>query len=174
MKLFSATILSVALVLTSLAMAQIRPVSGKVFTPDSSIEKPSDFGKRAHTNIHVFLPTKPMQNPQPLGPPFAGYAYETPASLACVYHLAAAVVGCNPNTVTANPTGGAKMIAIVDAYDAPNAASDLATFSTQFGLSAANFQLQGICHLCVPGITSVPPGRRPIRASSSATITGST
>lgn len=32
------------------------------------------------------------------------------------------------------------MVAIVDAYDAPNAASDLATFSTQFGLPAANFQ----------------------------------
>lgn len=140
MKLFSATILSVTLILTSLATAQIRRVSGKVFTPDSSIEKPGDFGKRAHTNIHVFLPTKPMQNAQPLGPPFSGYAYETPASLACVYHLAAAVAGCNPNTVTANPTGGAKMIAIVDAFDAPNAASDLAAFSTQFGLSAANFQ----------------------------------
>ncbi len=27
-------------------------------------------------------------------------------------------------------------------------------------LSAANFQLQGICHLVVPGITSQPPGRR--------------
>jgi kumamolisin len=33
------------------------------------------------------------------------------------------------------------MIAIVDAFDAPNAAADLAAFSTQFGLPAANFQV---------------------------------
>jgi len=140
MKLFSAAVLTVLLVLTSLAQAQIRPVSGKVFTPDSSIAKAGDLGKRAHTNIRVFLPTRPLRNAQPFGPPFAGYAYETPASLACIYHLAAAVAGCNPNTVTKNPTGGSKMIAIVDAFDAPLAASDLAAFSAQFGLPAANFQ----------------------------------
>jgi len=141
MKLFSVVILTMALVLPSLAAAQIRPVSGKVITPDSSIEKPGDLGKRAHTNIQVFVPTKPFKNAQPFGPPFSGYGYETPQSLACVYGLAKAVAGCNPNTVTANPTGGSKMIAIVDAYDAPNAASDLAFFSTQFGLPAANFQV---------------------------------
>jgi kumamolisin len=140
MKLFSVVVLTLLLVLTSLAPAQIRPVSGKVFTPDSSIERPSDLGKRAHTNIRVFLPTKPLQNAQPFGPPFSGYAYETPASLGCVYGTGKVVTGCNPNTVTVNNAGGAKMIAIVDAYDAPNAASDLATFSTQFGLPAANFQ----------------------------------
>ena len=141
MKLFSVVVPTTLLVLTSLAPAQIRPVSGKVFTPDSSIEKPSDLGKRAHTNIQLFLPTEPMKNAQPLGPPFSGAAYETPASLGCVYGLVKAVKGCDPNTVTANPTGGAKMIAIVDAYNAPNAASDLAAFSTQFGLPAANFQV---------------------------------
>lgn len=141
MKLLSVATLTVLLVLTSLAPAQIRPVSGKVFTPDSSIERPADLGKRAHTNIHLFLPTEPMGNAQPFGPPFSGLAFETPASLACVYHLATAVTGCNPNTVTKNPTGGAKMIAIVDAFDAPSAASDLAAFSTQFGLPAANFQI---------------------------------
>src|SRR5208282_5507288 len=54
--------------------------------------------------------------------------------------LVKTVTGCNPNTVATNPSGGAKMIAIVDAYDAPNAARDLAAFSTQFGLPAANFQ----------------------------------
>jgi kumamolisin len=141
MKLCSVAVLTVLLVLSSLAPAQIRPVSGKVFTPDSSIERPADIGKRAHTNIHIFLPTEPMGNAQPFGPPFSGYAFETPASLACVYHLATAVAGCNPNTVTKNPSGGAKMIAIVDAFDAPSAANDLAAFSTQFGLPAANFQI---------------------------------
>jgi subtilase family serine protease len=109
-------------------------------TPDSSIEKPSDIGRHAHTNIHLFQPTEPLRNARPLGAPYAGYAYETPASLGCIYNLVKVVKGCNPNTVTANPVGGSKMIAIVDAYDAPNAASDLAAFSTQFGLPAASFQ----------------------------------
>jgi kumamolisin len=142
MKLLSIAAPTVLLVCTSLAPAQIRPASGKVFTPDSSIEKPSDIGKRSHTNIKLFLPNEPMREAQPLGPPFSGYAYETPASLGCVYGLVKPIVaGCNPNAVTANPSGGSKMIAIVDAYDAPNAAADLATFSTQFGLPAASFQV---------------------------------
>ena len=119
MKLFSAVALTTVLGLTSLAPAQIKLVSGKVFTPDSSIEKPGDVGKRAHTNIKLFMPAKALRDAQPFGPPFAGYAYETPASLGCVYGLVKAVKGCNPNTVTVNPTGGANMIAIVDAYDAP-------------------------------------------------------
>jgi kumamolisin len=140
MKLFSVVVLTTSLALSSLASAQIRPMSGKVLTPDSSIARPSDMGRRAHTNIHLFLPTEPLMNAQPFGPPFSGYAYETPASLACVYSLVKAVKGCNPNTVTLNPVGGAKMIAIVDAYDAPGAAADLAIFSTQFGLPAADFQ----------------------------------
>ena len=141
MKLVAVVALTFVLVFTSLAPAEVRPVGGKVFTPDSSIEKPGDLGRRAHTNIHLFFPAKAFQNAQPLGPPFAGLAYETPASLACLYNLVKAVAGCNPNTVTLNPTGGAKMIAIVDAFDAPNAAPDLAAFSTQFGLPAANFQV---------------------------------
>jgi kumamolisin len=140
MKLFSAAVLTLLFVLTNLSPAQIGEAKGTVITPDSSIEKPSDIGMRAHTNIHVLVPTKQMENLRPFGAPYAGYAYETPASLACVYNLVTVVTGCNPNTVTAHATGGAKMIAIVDAYDAPNAASDLAKFSTQFGLPAASFQ----------------------------------
>jgi subtilase family serine protease len=48
------------------------------------------------------------------------------------------VAGCNPNIATANPTGGSRAIAIVDAYDDPNALNDLRKFSTQFGLPAPN------------------------------------
>jgi hypothetical protein len=36
-------------------------------------------------------------------------------------------------------TGGSGTIALVDAYDDPNAASDLASFSSQYGLPAPNF-----------------------------------
>src|SRR5271165_6857336 len=139
-KIISAFTLAL-LVSCTVATAQVRRASGKVLVPDSSIEKPLDVGRRAHTNIRVFLPDQLLLSPQTSGPPYAGYAYETPASLACVYGLVTAVTGCNPNTVTKVPSGGAKMIAIVDAYDAPNAASDLATFSTQFGLPSASFQV---------------------------------
>jgi kumamolisin len=141
MKLLSVVVLAPALALSTLASGQIKPVSGKVFIPDSSIEKPSDLGKRAHTNVRLFLPNRQFSDPQPFGPPFSGYAFESPASLACVYGITKLVKGCDPNSVTANPTGGAKMIAIVDAYDAPNAASDLAFFSTQFGLPAPSFEV---------------------------------
>ena len=120
---------------------QIKPTRGKVLVPDSSIEKPLDIGRAAHTNLQVFLPAEPLLHPQTAGAPYPGYAYETPASLACVYGLVTSSTGCNPNTATALPTGGSRMIAIVDAYDAPNAASDLAAFSTQFGLPAASFQV---------------------------------
>jgi subtilase family serine protease len=140
MKLFSAAALSISFALTTMAPAQMKLAAGKVVTPDSSIEKITDIGRRAHTNVHVFLPTETFRDMEPLGAPYSGYSYETPASLACVYGLVAATAGCGPNAATANPTGGSKMIAIVDAYDAPNAASDLATFSTQFGLPPAHFQ----------------------------------
>jgi subtilase family serine protease len=42
--------------------------------------------------------------------------------------------------VTAIPTGGSKAIAVIDAYDDPNAASDIAVFATEFGLPTPNFQ----------------------------------
>jgi subtilase family serine protease len=85
----------------------------------------------AHTNLRVLAPTtaSPLE-----APPQIGYAYETPASLACVYQLVTVTAGCNPSTLTANSTGGSQSIAIVDAYDDPNAPSDLAYFSDVFGL----------------------------------------
>ena len=140
MKLSFAAAVALLFATTALAPAQIKPTSGKVFTPDSSIERSIDLGRRAHTTIHIVLSTQPLRDMQSTGAPYAGYAYETPASLACVYNLVAVVTGCSPNTAKTNPTGGSKMIAIVDAYDAPNAAKDLQTFSTQFGLPAASFQ----------------------------------
>ncbi|MGA9530141.1 MAG: S53 family peptidase [Terriglobales bacterium] len=116
---------------------------GTIVIPSSSIEKPGDIGQRAHTNIRMFVPTGGFSSAQPLaaGPPYSGYFYETPASIGCIYKLTKAVAGCNPNSVTLNPSGGSKAIAIVDAYDDPNAASDLANFSTQFGLPAPTFSV---------------------------------
>jgi len=131
----------ILLLLASFAGAQVARVGGKIFVPDSSMERSEQIGRYAHTNIRIFLPAGSLRNEQTVGPPYAGYAYETPASLACVYGLVAPVTGCDPNKVTAVPIGGSRMIAIVDAFDAPNAASDLAKFSTQFGLPQANFQV---------------------------------
>jgi len=61
---------------------------------------------------------------------------ETPASLGCVYQLTTQVSGCPIHGTTENPQGGRGAVAIVDAYDNPNAEEDLGTFSTQFGLPA--------------------------------------
>ena len=115
-----------------------------VSVPKSSEELPADTGLRVHTHLLVLTPGFAKANgqatPAQVGPPFPGYAYETPASLACLYHLVGGEGrACNPNVVTQNPTGGSRVIAIVDAYDDPNAASDLANFSAQFGLPPANF-----------------------------------
>jgi len=131
---------------------------GHTVTPESSIEQPEHVGLRAHTNFKTFVPAagmaarqdSPEAVPQAGGPPFQGYFYETPASLGCVYGVVSPPdAACNPNNLSIhNPTGGARAIAIVDAYHYPNAASDLAVFSNQFGLPApittgprANFQV---------------------------------
>ena len=119
-----------------------------VYIPGSSMSQPrNEKGDvMARTTLRILAPSAAQLHfgaqaaqPQEL-PPFAGYFYETPASIACVYKLVEVTVnGCNPNVTTANPTGGNKAIAIVDAFDDPTAASDLATFSSQFGIAAADF-----------------------------------
>lgn len=116
---------------------------GIIVTPKSSM-LPAAQGTTlktmtVHTDLQLFVPAgwKPSEvaPPQPDElPPYSGYAYETPASLACLYSLVAVTTGCNPNKVTTNPSGGRNTIAIVDAYDDPWAGPDLAYFSAQFGL----------------------------------------
>ncbi|HEV2399326.1 MAG TPA: S53 family peptidase [Candidatus Sulfotelmatobacter sp.] len=136
-----AAALVLAPVLSNSANAQVGH-RGHVVVPDSSIPRAGDAGKRAHTNIRLFIPDNGFNSVRHFyGPPYSGYFFETPASIGCLYKLTKAVTGCNPNTASLNPAGGAKAIALVDAYDYPHAASDLATFSTQFGLPAATFQV---------------------------------
>ncbi len=117
---------------------------GTIFDPPSSARLAADVGARAHTHLKIMIRPEKKGAAAALtaGPPYSGYFYETPASLACLYGLTAVQAGCNPDTATTNSTGGSKAIAIVDAYDYPAAATDLATFSTQMGLpapSSANF-----------------------------------
>lgn len=114
---------------------------GNVLTPDSSKLNSADLGKKAHTNFAYINPggANPLE-----APPYGGYAYETPSSLGCVYKLVGTIAtGCNPNSTTAVISGGSQTIAIVDAFDDPEAAADLAYFSDQFGIpfSVSQFQV---------------------------------
>lgn len=120
--------------------------SANILIPPSSIANFADAGVRAHTNIRIMGPGGQAAQPRPSGPPFSGYYYQTPASIACIYELRGPTrgptAGCDSNTATATPAGGSRAIAVVDAYDDPNAYADLGSFSTQFGLmpiTPANF-----------------------------------
>ena len=134
---------------TTPAIAQHASTRGRVISPQSNIERPGDVGFRAHTNVELMIPSGSGPSTSPAAgfvvtpavtSPAPGFVAETPASLGCVYFLVSTrVSGCSPTTATLNPSGGSKVIAIVDAFDDPNAATDLATFSIQFGLPAANF-----------------------------------
>jgi kumamolisin len=125
---------------TNKAFAQaVNPGATSVTIPASSVASSLDAGERAHTNIQILgSPGNFGERPQFYGPPFAGYFYEDPASIACIYNLQPQVPDCNPNVAFLNPNSGRKAIAIVDAFDDPNAYADLATFSAQFGLAAIN------------------------------------
>jgi kumamolisin len=108
---------------------------GTVITPASSVQRPEDAGRFAHTNYKIFQPAG--RNLADVNPDntFAEY----PASLACVYKVGPNYAGCKPANNGKVATGGWGAIALVDAYDDPNAAADLAYFSSFFLLPAANF-----------------------------------
>lgn len=139
-------VIAAGTLLISLQMAQAQQgLRGQVIRPSSSMEQPGDLGLRAHTHLLVYVPgggtLRPAAKPSEL-PPVAGYFFETPASIACIYQLVPhQTPGCNPNVTIDNPSGGGGAIALVDAYDDPNAAADLAVFSKQFGLSAPHFEV---------------------------------
>jgi subtilase family serine protease len=118
----------------SLAIAQEKP---RMIVPESSIERTEDIGVRAHTHVFMYEPD-PAAKPE--APP-PGLTVETPGSIACIYGLVSTVAGCPVATATTLPTGGSGTIVLVDAYDDPSAKADLATFSTQWGLPAANFKV---------------------------------
>jgi kumamolisin len=102
---------------------------GEFIIPGSSISSNADVGQAMHTYQVIFKPAGSKGSvPHASG--------ETPASMACIYGLTPAVPGCPINGTTALPTGGWGAIALVDAYDNPNAENDLNVFSAQFGLPA--------------------------------------
>jgi hypothetical protein len=116
--------------------AVFRP-QGTVITPESSVVRAEDAGVRAHTNVFIFVPAAHQSSS---GGPNYTFTGETPASLGCVYQVGPIYAGCNPATGGTNhPSGGFGAIVLVDAFDNPNAASDLAAFSSNYGLPAATF-----------------------------------
>jgi subtilase family serine protease len=118
-KLTTWLIAPVILVLVSSVAAQSHG-NGKVIVPDSTVEHPTDMGARAHTNHLVLIPAN-------AGPRFVGShpAGETPLSIRSLYNLGSSV-----------SFGGARVIAIVDAFHYATAENDLGVFSSQFGLPA--------------------------------------
>lgn len=131
-----------------------RYASGTRFQPHSNHLLAGETGRQFHTYMRLMVPPANVRPPkvrssaaQPdtTAPPFTGYFFETPQSLQCVYGLTTVVRGCNPNAINlATLNTGAKAVAIVGAYDYTAAASDLAVFSSQFGLPApspSNFQV---------------------------------
>jgi len=134
------TATAIFLLFCGAATAQRKQGKGQILVPKSNAEAVADIGVRAHTNMRIFVPDG--YTPQTGAPPYAGYFYETPASAACLYGLVPPTTpDCNPNVVTANPTGGDGAIAIVDAYDDPTAEADLEYFSAQFGLAKPHFKV---------------------------------
>jgi kumamolisin len=99
----------------------------KIIYPESSIPKLN----RLHTNYFF------VDSDQPQNGPLSGV--ETPGSVACVYQLVSGPAGCPIATSKNVPAGGVGAIAIVDAGDYPTAKSDLAAFSTYYGIPQANF-----------------------------------
>lgn len=155
---------AVALLLSAgLGSAQQGPatgLAGHVMTPKSSIPQPGDAGVNAHTHLRLFVPANamnfgPAARPNELEP-FPGAFFETPASLGCIYHLVhREIPGCNPDVTTENPNvgKGAGAIALIEGFDDPTAAADLAIFSAQFGLPTAD--------LTVTYLTGKEPGLDP-------------
>jgi len=125
-----------------------------IVVPASSAQLPKNVGVAVHTNVQFVMPAAGTAAAPGIGahpgatatglPPYAGYPYETPASLACIHGLAPFASGCNPNVVTTVSKAGSRAIAIVDAYHYATALADLQAYSQKFGLpvpTSTTFQI---------------------------------
>jgi kumamolisin len=118
--------------------------AGKVFVPESSKEQP---GMRAHTTyvLHSVDGLKPTVMSKPTAMGTAGplslvQQFETPNSMGCIYVKSPNSSGCVPFAVAGGPSpAGYGAIAIVDAFDNPQAANDVAVFNAQWPLAATSF-----------------------------------
>lgn len=161
-----ATLIAMSVILTLGAVAQKTPgakdpVSPKAtslqrpngIVPASSVHRPEDAGKFAHTNIIIGnvkgLEVGGESLSRTVNPDITLVQhFETPHSLSCIYKvpkLSGPASACTPGAFSAAAnsggpkSGGWGAIALVDAYDNPDAASNLAAFSSYLGLPTANF-----------------------------------
>jgi kumamolisin len=74
----------------------------------------------------------------PDGPPPGA---ETPGSISCLYKLVKPTPGCPTVTSKALPTGGVGAIALVDAFDNPQAVNDVKVWAKQFGIKKYSFKV---------------------------------
>lgn len=122
------------------------PQVGSIFVPESSKEQPAG---RVHTTyvLHSLDGKRPtvLHAPTALGavtPAGTTEEAETPQSLGCLYVSSPSSAGCVPNAAAGSggpSAAGYGAIALVDAYDNPNAATDLQGFDSYWNLPAANF-----------------------------------
>ena len=131
--------------------ADVVKTPGRVIVPSSSVMRPGDRGLRAHTNHLIFVPqgmqapaAAALAGPSNLAPAASAtpnYTFpENPGSLGCVYQVGPLYAGCTPSGgFGRHPVGGSGAIAIVDAYNNPYAAADLANFDAEWGLPAPSF-----------------------------------
>lgn len=95
----------------------------------------------APTAFRVLGPT--VANPDGVNPAITTFEEaETPQSLGCLYVYSPAKTGCAPTYAVGSggpSAAGYGAIALVDAYDNPDAATDLSTFDSHWGLKAASF-----------------------------------
>jgi subtilase family serine protease len=125
--------------------------AGNVFVPDSSKEAPAGF---AHTTY--VLASEDGNKPAALSTPIIKLGAtptgvspdslvliqgpETPNSMGCLYVKNPITPGCIANVVGGGPSAaGYGAIAIVDAFDNPDAATDVTTFNAQWPLAATSF-----------------------------------
>jgi len=120
--------------------------AGSVFTPESSKEQGAG---KVHTT-YVLRSTdgnKPTGLSAPksmstVGPLATTQEAETPQSLGCLYVKSPSSSGCIPNysAGSGGPTAaGYGAIVLVDAFDNPNASTDLSTFNSYWGLPSSTF-----------------------------------
>jgi kumamolisin len=131
---------------SSVMTSEPTPQAGFTYMPESSKDQPAG---RAHTTyiLHSLDGKKPTVVKEPIAlsiitPSGTIEEAETPQSLGCLYVSSPNSSGCIPNSNSGSggpSAAGYGAIALVDAYDNPDAATDLAAFDSYWNLPAATF-----------------------------------
>lgn len=126
--------------------SEATPQAGFTYMPETSKEQPAG---HVHTTyvLHSLDGRKPTVLKAPMAlsvitPSGTTEEAETPQSLGCLYVSSPSSSGCIPNYASGSggpSAAGYGAIALVDAYDNPDASTDLSAFDSYWGLPAATF-----------------------------------